>query len=85
MTDITMDFEQCMIAIRPIRGMREETTMAIPKRKPQENGSGVDGESLMAHLDANGGRLPEPIATAVNKSCRDAFLRARALRAEPKP
>lgn len=85
MTDITMDFEQCMIVIKPVREMREGTTMAIAKRDPQESGIGANGKHLMAHLDANDGRLPEPIATAVNESCRDAFLRARALRAEPKP
>lgn len=59
--------------------------MAIAKRDPQKSGVGADGKNLMAHLDANAGRLPEPLATVVNKSCREAFLRARALRAEPKP
>lgn len=59
--------------------------MTIAKRDPQKGGIGADGKNLMAHLDANGGRLPEPLATAVNKSCREAFLRARALRADRKP
>lgn len=59
--------------------------MGIAKRKPQESGSGADSESLMAHLDANDGRLPEPIATAVNTSCREAFIRAHALRSELNP
>lgn len=59
--------------------------MGIAKRKPQESGSDADSESLMAHLDANDGRLPEPISTAVNASCREAFIRARAIRPELKP
>lgn len=47
--------------------------MANAQRKLQESERG----SLMDYLDANGGRLPEPLASAVNKSCREALLRLR--------
>lgn len=47
--------------------------MANAQRKPQE----IERGSLMDYLDASGGRLPEPLATAVNKSSREALLRLR--------
>ncbi|WP_188052009.1 hypothetical protein [Azospirillum sp. Sh1] len=47
--------------------------MANAQRKPQAG----ERESLMDYVAAHDGRLPEPLRSAVNASCREAFFRLR--------
>ena len=51
----------------------EEANMANAQRKPQAG----ERESLMDYVAAHDGRLPEPLRSAVNASCREAFFRLR--------
>lgn len=51
----------------------KEANMANAQRKPQAG----ERESLMDYVAAHDGRLPEPLRSAVNASCREAFFRLR--------